>query len=77
MRITETTECDPLLLVAEAVIAGTIEVVVDAIAETDEGIPIVPETVVARGSVAFAAAIAMAIRLYFIGSTCLAPPGCF
>lgn len=87
MRITEKTECDPLHLVAEAVVEGTsealiertveavvegtveggvertVESVVDTIAETDEGILIVPEAVVARGSVVVAAAIAMAIRL--------------
>ena len=59
----------------EAVIEVTVEAVVDTIADTDESILIVPEAVVAEGSVAVTAAIAIAIRLYFIGSTCLAP--CF
>ena len=59
----------------KAVIERTVEAVVDTIADTDEGITIVPEAVVAWGSVAVSAAIAIAIRLYFIGSACLA--SCF
>ena len=56
----------------EAVIEGTLEAVVDTIADTDKSILIVPEAVVAWGSVAGTGAIAIAIRLYFMGSTCLA-----
>ena len=56
----------------KAVIERTVDAVVDTIADTDEGIMIVPEAVVAWGSVAVSAAIAIAIRLYFIGSACLA-----
>ena len=56
----------------KAVIERTVEAVVDTIADTDEGITIVPEAVVAWGSVAGTGAIAIAIRLYFMGSTCLA-----
>ena len=56
----------------EAVIEGTLEAVVNTIADIDESILIVPEAVVAWGSVADIGAIAIAIRLYFMGSTCLA-----
>jgi len=75
--IIEKTECDPPHLVAEAVVVGTMAAVagtmaaVDTIADTDEGILFVPEAVVTGGSVAAAASIAMAIRLYVIGSNCL------
>ena len=55
----------------EAVIEGTMEAVVDTIADIDESILIVPEAVVAWGSVADIGAIAIAVRLYFMGSTCL------
>ena len=68
--IIEKTECDPPHLVAEAVVVGTMAAV-DTIADTDEGILFVPEAVVTGGSVAAAASIAMAIRLYVIGSKCL------
>ena len=61
----------------EGVMDRTVESVADTIAETDEGIPIVPEAVVTGGSVVVAAAIAMAIRLYVVGSTCLASLACF
>ena len=57
----ETTACDPLHLVAVAVI-GTIK--------------FVSEVVVSGGSVASAAVIAISIRLYFIGSTYLASFSC-
>ena len=56
----------------EAVIEGALEAVVYTIADIDESILIVPEAVVAWGSVADIGAIAIAIRLYFMGSTCLA-----
>ena len=56
----------------EAVIEGALEAVVYTIADIDESTLIVPEAVVAWGSVADIGAIAIAIRLYFMGSTCLA-----
>ena len=56
----------------EAVIEGALEAVVYTIADIDESILIVPEAVVAWGSVADIGAIAIAVRLYFMGSTCLA-----